>query len=267
ATTHGTSFTYQARVIDAAANVGNTGSQAVTIDTTAPTAAVDITAIADDTGTTGDFVTSDTSLTVSGTNGALGAGEKVQVSSNGGATRTDVVQDTRTTWHLVDPTTHRTSFTHHPPAIHAPPHIGNTHLPPDTTDTTRPARTILTTPPTAAVDLRAIPAVPARRCADLTSDTSLTVSGTNGALGAGEKVQVSSNGGATWTDVVQDTGTTWHLVDPTTHGADFTYQARGIDAPANVGNTDSQAVPITPQKRPGGGERSARRREDRHAAE
>ena len=55
-----------------------------------PTAAVDITAIADDTGTAGDFTTSDTTLTVSGTNGALGAGEKVQVSSDGGTTWSDV---------------------------------------------------------------------------------------------------------------------------------------------------------------------------------
>ena len=77
-------------MIDPAANVGNTDSQAVTIDTSAPTAAVDITAITDDTGTAGDFTTSDTTLTVSGTNGALGAGEKVQVSIDGGATWIDV---------------------------------------------------------------------------------------------------------------------------------------------------------------------------------
>src|SRR5262249_33142147 len=75
-------------------------------------------------------------------------------------------------------------------------------------------------------------------------DTTLTVSGSNGALGAGEKVQVSNNGGATWVDVSQDTATSWHYDDPTTHGADFTYQARVIDAAANVGNTDSQAVTI-----------------------
>ena len=44
--------------------------------------------------------------------------------------------------------------------------------------------------------------------------------------------------------VSQDTGRTWHYVDPTNHGADFTYQARVIDAAANVGNSDSQAVTI-----------------------
>ena len=57
-------------MVDTAGNAGPLDSQAVTIDTAAPTATVDITAIADDTGTSSsDFITSDTVLTVSGTNG------------------------------------------------------------------------------------------------------------------------------------------------------------------------------------------------------
>src|SRR5262249_31952241 len=71
----------------------------------------------------------------------------------------------------------------------------------------------------------------------VTSDQTLAVSGTNGALGAGEKVQVSTDG-VNWVDVTQDTGTTWHYDDPTVHGTSFTYQARVIDAAANVGSTD-----------------------------
>ena len=35
----------------------------------------------------------------------------------------------------------------------------------------------------------------------ITSDTSLTVSGTNGALAAGETVQVAVDGGASWNDL------------------------------------------------------------------
>ena len=50
-TAHGTSFTYQARIVDTAGNVGTTASQAVTIDTTAPAEALAITAIATDSGT------------------------------------------------------------------------------------------------------------------------------------------------------------------------------------------------------------------------
>ena len=77
-----------------------------------------------------------------------------------------------------------------------------------------------------------------------TSDTTLTVSGTNGALDAGEKVQVSNDGGATWMDVTQGTATTWGYDDAATHSASFTYDARVIDAAANVGNTDSQLITI-----------------------
>ena len=70
------------------------------------------------------------------------------------------------------------------------------------------------------------------------------MSGTNGALGAGEKIQVSNDGGATWHDVVQNTATTWSYVDPATHGTSFTYSAQIIDLAANVGTTASQAITI-----------------------
>ncbi len=67
------SYLYQVRVIDAAGNVGATDSQNVVIDTIAPDPAVKtiaINAITTDTGLiTNDFVTSDTTLAVSGTLG------------------------------------------------------------------------------------------------------------------------------------------------------------------------------------------------------
>ena len=79
----------------------------------------------------------------------------------------------------------------------------------------------------------------------VTSDTTLTVSGTHGTLGSGETVQVSSDGGASWADVTTSTASTWSYTDPTTHGTSFTYQARIVDAVGNVGaNTASQAVTI-----------------------
>ena len=71
-------------MIDAAANVGNSDSQAVTIDTSVSSATVSITAIDQDTGTAGDFKTSDTTLIVSGSNDALAVDERVQISSDGG---------------------------------------------------------------------------------------------------------------------------------------------------------------------------------------
>ncbi|EEU9759913.1 Ig-like domain-containing protein [Escherichia coli] len=86
-------YLYQVRVIDAAGNVGATDSQNVVIDTTAPDPAVKtiaISAITTDMGLiTNDFVTSDTTLAVSGTLGAtLSAGEFAQISLDGGVTWT-----------------------------------------------------------------------------------------------------------------------------------------------------------------------------------
>jgi len=78
----------------------------------------------------------------------------------------------------------------------------------------------------------------------ITTDQSLTVSGSNSALGAGEKIQISTDGGSTWADVSQLTGTTWQYADPATHGASFTYEVRIVDAAMNIGNGDSQAVTI-----------------------
>ena len=84
-------FNVTARLTDAAGNASpNSAATPVTVDTSAPTAVVAITAIATDSGTSSsDYVTNDTTLTVSGTHGVLGAGEKVQVSSDGGASWAD----------------------------------------------------------------------------------------------------------------------------------------------------------------------------------
>ncbi|MDN3276002.1 Ig-like domain-containing protein [Frankia sp. RB7] len=78
----------------------------------------------------------------------------------------------------------------------------------------------------------------------ITNDTSLTVSGTNGTLASGEKIQVSSDGGTTWADVTQSTSTSWSYVDPATHATSFTYQTRIVDTAGNIGTTASQAITI-----------------------
>ncbi|WP_354050639.1 Ig-like domain-containing protein [Bradyrhizobium sp. LB12.1] len=78
----------------------------------------------------------------------------------------------------------------------------------------------------------------------MTSDTTLTVSGSNGALGSGEKIQVSRDGGATWADATQSTATSWSYLDPATHATSFSYQTRIIDTAGNIGTTASQAVTI-----------------------
>jgi len=81
----GHSFT--ATSTDAAGNVSAPSSAyAVTIDTAAPAAVINITALADDTGTVGDWITQDLSPTVSGTlSQALGAGDRVEIRLDSGA--------------------------------------------------------------------------------------------------------------------------------------------------------------------------------------
>ncbi|UFW44943.1 Ig-like domain-containing protein [Bradyrhizobium sp. WSM471] len=94
--------------------------------------------------------------------------------------------------------------------------------------------TIDTTGPTEALAITAI--------ANSGGSASLTVSGTNGVLAVGEKIQISSDGGATWIDVLQNTPTSWSLVDAAAHPLHYTYQARIIDAARNTGSVVSQAV-------------------------
>jgi hypothetical protein len=69
-----------------------------TVDTISPTATTNITAIDTDTGILGDFMTSDTTLIISGTNTTMNAGEKVQLSLDGGITWVNATQNDATHW-------------------------------------------------------------------------------------------------------------------------------------------------------------------------
>ncbi|RYX91152.1 MAG: hypothetical protein EOO28_26640, partial [Comamonadaceae bacterium] len=235
---HTTSFSYTARVVDVAGNVGNIATQAVTIDTTAPTEAVAITAISTDTGTSAsDFITSDTTLTVTGTNAALSPGNKIQISSNGGTTWFDVTPATATTWTFDDSANpHATSFSYTARVVDVAGNVGNTATQAVTIDTTAPTETVAisaisTDSGTSATDFK-------------TNDTTLVVSGTNGSLPSGSRIQVSSDG-ATWSNVTQTTATTWTFDDTANpHTSSFTYSARVVDAAGNIGTPVTRAVVI-----------------------
>src|SRR5260370_35100971 len=116
-----------------------------------PTAVVAITAIATDSapvGTNNDFITNDTTLTVSGTHGTLGTGEKVQVSSDGGTNWADVTPSDATTWCFSNAAAPTETFTLPPRIVlpagdNAPTGAG-------------PAVTLDTTTPTAVVAITAI---------------------------------------------------------------------------------------------------------------
>ncbi|MDB5785147.1 Ig-like domain-containing protein, partial [Caballeronia mineralivorans] len=104
--------------------------------------------------------------------------------------------------------------------------------------------TVDITAPAAAVAITAISTDSGVSPTDfMTNDTTLTVSGTNGSLGSGEKVQVSTNG-TTWVDVSPTDATHWSYIDPAVHSTSFSYQARVMDSAGNIGNTTNQAVTI-----------------------
>ncbi len=63
------------------------------------------------------------------------------------------------------------------------------------------------------------------------------------ALAAGEKVQISTDGGATWLDVLLNADGTWSFLDSSAYTGDWTIQTRVIDAAGNA-NTVSQAVTL-----------------------
>ncbi|MET0437516.1 MAG: DUF5801 repeats-in-toxin domain-containing protein [Devosia sp.] len=125
--TNNTSYNLRAGITDVAGNASPasaSGTNDVTIDTTAPTAAVAITAIANDTGITGDFITSDTSLIVSGTRGTLNNGDKIQISTNG-TDWFDVSTPTGSTWSYTDPTPRTSNVTYQVRVIDAAGNVGN----------------------------------------------------------------------------------------------------------------------------------------------
>ncbi|WP_437883338.1 retention module-containing protein [Pseudomonas sp. LRF_L74] len=86
---------------DLAGNLGSGASTGYSIDTKAPTTAIAITAISEDTGTPGDFITRDQTLTVSGSVGTLSSSEHAQISIDNGATWSEL-SVSNGTWSYVD---------------------------------------------------------------------------------------------------------------------------------------------------------------------
>ena len=235
-TVHNASFTYQVRTLSSDGSAISSASQAITIDKTAPAAVIAITAITTDSGAVGDFITNDTTLTVSGTHGTLGTGEKVQVSSDGGLTWADAITTT-TAWSFADATAHASNFVYQARIVDV---AGNVDI-----HVASQGITIDTSAPTAAVAITAIATDSGTSGDFMTNDTSLTVSGTHGTLGAGEIIQISNDGGLTWHNASQTTATAWSYVDSAVHNTSFTYEVQIVDAAGNVdSHSASQAIVI-----------------------
>ncbi|OLU29064.1 Ig-like domain-containing protein, partial [Pseudomonas sp. PA27(2017)] len=106
------------------------------------------------------------------------------------------------------------------------------------------------TPPAAAIDIVKISEDTGTPGDFITRDSTLTISGTVGPLGAGEKAQISVDGGSTWTNLTVSNGN-WDYADGRTLSlGDHTYQVRVIDDAGNVGSTDTQKVTIIANQDP-----------------
>ncbi|MBF1962216.1 Ig-like domain-containing protein [Enterobacter hormaechei] len=239
-------YNYQLRVIDDAGNISATTSQVVTVDTVAPDASktIAIDSISDDTGlSSSDFITNDTSLTLHGSLGAtLADGEYAQISIDGGVTWQNVIV-TGNSWYYVDGRTlSNQTYDYYVRVVDAAGNVGASAHQQVTVDTVAPDAAITVTVDNITVDTGF------DNNDFLTSSTSYTLNGTLGAeLGAGEYVQVSMDGGATWVYATVS-GTRWSYNDTRTLAdGDYRYQVRVVDQAGNVGGTTTQDVTVDTQ--------------------
>jgi hypothetical protein len=235
----GTSFTlaagsYAAGVIrvrqtDTAGNTTATPSQnagAITIDLTSPAAAVAISLIDTDTGINGDFVTSDTTLTVKGTNGTLGASETVQISANG-TTWSNVSQGTGI-WSFTDSTVRPSNVTYQVRVIDLAGNVGNTASRLATIDTQAP------TTLAAVTNVKTPGGLSIGNNQSTSSTSQLTVEGSlTTSLVAGESVLIYD--GVTQLGTATVSGSGWTFTDNRTLNANqvVQYSSRVADLAAN----------------------------------
>ncbi|MFA7904486.1 Ig-like domain-containing protein [Enterobacter cloacae] len=235
-------YQYQVRVIDNAGNVGATDSQDVVIDLTAPVAtSITVDSISQDTGLSdSDFITSDTQISLKGTLGAaLGSGDHVQISLDGGQNWTDV-SVSGLSWTYVDGRTLADGdYNYQLRVIDDAGNISATVSQVVTIDTVVPDAS-----KTIAID--SISDDTGLSNSDfITSDTSLTLHGSLGAtLADGEYAQISIDGGVTWQNVIV-TGNSWYYVDGRTlANQTYDYYVRVVDAAGNVGASAHQQVTV-----------------------
>ncbi|WP_449541284.1 Ig-like domain-containing protein [Enterobacter ludwigii] len=234
-------YDYYVRVVDAAGNVGSSAHQQVTVDTVAPDAVITVTVdnITVDTGfDNNDFLTSSTSYTLNGTLGAQpGAGEYVQVSMDGGTTWVNATVN-GTQWSYNDTRTLADgSYNYQVRVVDLAGNVGAT---------TSQAVTVDTHAPQYGITIDSISEDTGQSGTDfITMDTTLTLNGSLGsALANDERVQISLDGGNTWTDATV-TNQRWSYTDTRDLAdGDYTYQVRIIDQAGNVGSTSSQVVTV-----------------------
>ena len=233
---------------DPAGNVSqSTTATGGPLDVTPPSAAetVRVTSISPDTGTPGDYLTNDPALVFNGTVGTtLAAGDKVQVSWDGGTSWHDAVTS-GTTWSYDNTgvTLPDGAYTLQARVVDRAGNVGQSTSQGFTVDTAAPTEHAQIT----GISPDTFGAGTTGTASDFITDANhLRFNGTlDTALAAGEKVQVSWDGGASWQDAVTS-GTTWNYDNTGVTLADGTYtlQAHVVDAVGNTGQAARQALTV-----------------------
>ena len=224
----GIDYSFTATATDAAGtSMPSTALAFHDTQTTGPTAVATVTALSADTGTAGDFITSVAAQTVSGTfTGTLGAGEKIQVSADGGTTWVDATPGAGSSW-----TASGVTLSAGTGALA----VRTIDTASNTTAGSGHSYTLQTTGPTAVATVTALSADTGTAGDFITSVAAQTVSGTfTGTLGAGEKIQVSADGGTTWVDATPGAGSSWTASGVTLSAGTGTLSVRTIDTASNT---------------------------------
>ncbi|UXC91398.1 Ig-like domain-containing protein [Sphingobium sp. RSMS] len=226
--------------VDAAGNASIASAPyALTIDLTIP-AAPTITGVSDNVGSVLGAValggaTDDTTPTISGTGAEANANVSVY---DGGTLLGTATADVSGNWNFT-PTTPLGNGPHSFTAV-VTDAVGNTGL------ASAPyAIAIDTVAPTATVAITALRDDTQVVGDWATDDTSPTIIGTLSApLAGGERVEVSLDGGATWTQAATS-GTSWSYGPGTLGAGAHVVDVRVVDAVGNVGSTAAQPITIT----------------------
>ncbi|MCK8144024.1 Ig-like domain-containing protein [Citrobacter sedlakii] len=235
----GTAYTVNAQVSN---TIGNSASadRVMNVDLTAPAQIINIDAVQGDSGLSGsDFITNSNLVVLDGSlSASLASGETAQISLDGGTTWIDLLVN-GTQWSYADGRSLADGgYLYIVRVIDAAGNVGSVDSQSVRVDTTPPAVTLI------SVD--AITQDTGLSTSDyITHDNQISLQGSlNAALASDEHVQISLDGGNTWTDV-SVSGLSWSFADGRTLAdGDYIYQLRVIDQAGNVSATTSQTVTV-----------------------
>ncbi|HHG8787401.1 MULTISPECIES: Ig-like domain-containing protein [Citrobacter] len=235
----GTAYTVNAQVSN---TIGNSASadRVMNVDLTAPAQIINIDAVQGDSGLSGsDFMTNSNLVVLDGSlSASLASGETAQISLDGGTTWIDLLVN-GTQWSYADGRSLADGgYLYIVRVIDAAGNVGSVDSQSVRVDTTPPAVTLI------SVD--AITQDTGLSTSDyITHDNQISLQGSlNAAIASGEHVQISLDGGNTWTDV-SVSGLSWSFADGRTLAdGDYIYQLRVIDQAGNVSATTSQTVTV-----------------------